>query len=188
MIYLVVGRQGSGKTLYMVYRAYQHYKEGLEVYSNIHLNFPYKKLDYNKIVNCEYKDAVIIIDEAQLLLSARRSMSKVSIAICDGFLSMARKNNLKIYLSTQYPFKVDIRIREEKDYIFFCERWAFLSNSWVKILSPDPMPFNVQIMIKLRIQDSFSQNMVEDWIFANPVYPLYDTKQVVKIEGLEGNK
>lgn len=188
MIYLVVGRQGSGKTLWMVYRAYKHYLEGLKVYSNIHLKFPYKKLDYNKIVNCEYKNAVIIIDEAQLLLSSRRSMSKVSISIVDGFISMARKNNLKIYLSTQFPFKVDIRIREEKDFMFMCERHAYIGNSWCKILNPDSLPYDVPVMIKIFIQDSFDHNTVEDCLHANPYYPLYDTSQVVRIENLEVKK
>jgi hypothetical protein len=103
-IHLILGYQGSGKTLYMVLKAYEYYKKGYKIYSNIHFKgIPYEEISLNKVVNCEYRNAVVFIDEIHLLLPSRNSMSKNSRKICDGFLSMVRKAKLEIFGSTQTP-------------------------------------------------------------------------------------
>ena len=52
MIHLVIGRQGSGKSLFLVFKAFECYKKGLTVYSNIHLTYkcnqPLVKIKYKK--------------------------------------------------------------------------------------------------------------------------------------------
>ena len=101
MIHLTLGNQGSGKTLYAVAQAYKAYKEGKTIYSNVKLNFPYKTLNYNDIINCNYSNAVLIIDEIHQLLPARNSLSKSSRKICDSFLSMVRKKGTVVPLSQQ---------------------------------------------------------------------------------------
>ena len=87
MISLVIGRQGSGKTLFLVKKAYDYYLEGKTIYSNIKLNFPFKPISLRDIIDCKLRNAVVILDEVHLLLSARNSLSRQNRLICDGFLS-----------------------------------------------------------------------------------------------------
>ena len=63
MIHLIEGRQGTGKTLYMVKKAQEFSNEGMTVYSNVHLNCKYKKLNYQDIVDCKLENGIVIIDE-----------------------------------------------------------------------------------------------------------------------------
>jgi len=51
MIHLVIGRQGSGKSLFLVFKAYECYKKGFTVYSNIHLTYKCNK----PLLNITYK-------------------------------------------------------------------------------------------------------------------------------------
>ena len=134
MIHLVIGKQGSGKTLFLVKKAYEYYKAGFTIYSNVHLNFPYKKLNYKDIINCKLDNGVVILDEVHLLLPARNSMSTRNREICDSFLSMVRKKKLIIYGTTQTERKVDIRFREEKDFFYMCRKFAFVKKKWEEVL------------------------------------------------------
>lgn len=186
MIHLVLGKQGSGKTLYLVLKAYEFYKKGFTVYSNVHLKFPYKKLNYNDIVNCKLEKAMVIIDEVHLLLSARNSMSRINREICDSFLSMVRKKGLEVYATTQTPRKVDVRFRDESDYIYRCTKYGFIGNKWIEILHNQDLPSSIMIMIKLSIEETYSNNCISSSFHANPLFKLYDTRQIIQITGLKG--
>lgn len=190
MMHLILGRQGSGKTLFLVYKAYQAYRHGKTVYSNVALNFPYKKLDYQEIVDCKLRNAVVIIDEVHQLLPARRSMSKVNIRICDGFLSMIRKAGLEVYGTTQTLRKVDIRFREEADYIYSCDKYAYMFNDngekkWVHITHNQNLGARIPIKIKMECVETFSDRMIKFQFLGNPLFKLYDTNQIIKIKGLD---
>lgn len=185
MIHLVLGKQGSGKTLYLVERAYDFYKRGLTVYSNVHLNFPYKQLDYNDIIECKLKDGVVILDEVHLLMSARNSMSKRSRVICDGFLSMVRKKNLTIYGSTQTPRKVDVRFREEADYIYQCSKFALQDNKFMTVLHNKNLDKGIPILIQMMVTEMFSGNTIDMKFIANHLFKLYDSNQIILIKGLK---
>ena len=182
MLHLVVGRQGSGKTLFLVKIAYDDYKKGKTIYSNVHLKFPYKKLNYNDIINCKLQNATVIIDEIHILLPSRNSMQVRSRKICDGFISMIRKKNLEVYGTTQFERKVDIRIRDEKDFYYICSKWSFLNNKWGEILHNQNMSKKIPTMIKLNIIEMFSYAELETSFIANPYYNMYDTNQVIQIE------
>lgn len=185
MIHLVIGKQGSGKTLLLVKEAFDKYKQGKTVYSNVHLKFPYKILDYNDIINCKLENGIVILDEIHLLLPARNAMSKTSREICDSFLSMVRKKNLEVYGSTQYERKVDIRFREEKDFFYLCEKYAFINKEWVKILHNQDLSKKIPIMIKVNCQEMFSGNILSNSFLANQLFNLYDSRQIIKIKGLK---
>ena len=185
MISLVIGRQGSGKTLFLVKMAYEYYKQGKTIYSNIKLNFPFKAIDYNDIVECRLKNAVVIIDEIHLLLSSRNSLSKISRLIVDGFLSMVRKMGLIIIASTQTERKVDIRFREEKDFLYACNKYAYINGVWQEVLIAENLPKEVPIMIHLDVREEFSMNWISMAFIGNPYFDLFDTTEVVKIKGLD---
>lgn len=184
MIHLVTGMQGSGKTLYLVKKAHEEYKKGKTIYSNVAFNFPYNQLDYNDIVECNLKNAVVILDEIHQLLPSRRSLSEININICDGFLSMVRKQGLEIYGSTQTQRKVDVRFREEADYIYLCEKWAFLKNNWAKVTESEDLNKDVPIIISVMICQSFSGSIIQTSFKGNEYFKLYDTKQIIKVKGI----
>jgi len=188
-MHVVVGRQGSGKTLLLVYKAYEGYLQGKTIYSNVHLNFPYKQLNYEDIIECRLKNAIVIIDEIHQLLPARFSASnKVSQKICDGFVSQLRKQDLELYGSTQFQRKVDIRIREEKDYFYICTRYVYLNGVWIEAKHTKEYAPSIPVLIKVEVQDQYSMDWIQYSMMANQVYGLYDKNQIIKVRGLEKYK
>lgn len=188
MITLIIGRQGSGKTLFLVKKAYEYYLEGKTIYSNIKLNFPFKQIDYDDIVNCRLKNSVVILDEIHLLLSARNSMSKMSRLICDGFLSMVRKMGLTILASTQTERKVDVRFREEKDFLIACNKYVYTNKKWTEVLHSQNLNKKIPIMICMDIREEFSMKWITMSFLGNKFFDLYDTTEVVKVKGLNDDE
>ena len=185
-IHLILGRQGSGKTLLMVKLAwdYYHRAKNAKIYTNFHLKFPYRHLHFKEIINCQLTDCKTFLDEVHLLLPARRSMKSTSVKICDRFLSMARKQNNEIYGSTQIARKVDVRFREEADYLYFCSKWAYINERWVEILHESMLRDDDLVMIKVEVEDTITGNMVRFAFNGNKYYDLYDTREIVDIEGM----
>lgn len=182
MIHIVLGAQGSGKTLYMVQVAYKAYQAGKQVYSNIALKFPYKQLTYDDIVDCKLRDCIIIIDEIHQLLPARNSISKESREIVDGFLSMVRKANVEVYGSTQTIRKIDVRLREELDYLYTCRKYFYLKGKWTEILHTVSADADTLCMISVKGLQVFNNTEISLCVYANPYYNLYDTYQIIKIK------
>jgi len=181
MIHLIIGRQGSGKTLFLVKKAYEYYKAGYTIYSNVHLNFPYQKLKYKDIIDCKLNNGMVILDEIHLLLPARRSMRTINQQICDSFLSMVRKKNLIVYGTTQTERKVDIRFREEKDFFYVCNKYAYVNKQWVEIMHNQNLSKSVPIMIKLTATEMFSGNSIDVSFIGNEYFKFYDTTQIIKV-------
>lgn len=185
MIHLITGMQGSGKTLFLVKKAYEFYLKGKKIYSNVALNFPYKPIDYNDIINCKYNNAVVIIDEAHRLLPSRRSLSSVNIEICDGFISQVRKQNLELFLSTQTQRKIDIRIREEADYIYLCEKWVFINKIWKQQAESSDLDKKIPVIISVTVCQTFSSEFLQFNFNGNDYYNLFDTKQIIQVKGIK---
>lgn len=185
MIHIILGKQGSGKTIYVVSCLYDAYLHGKTIYSNVHLKFPYKKLNYNDIIHCKLKNAVVFIDEVHQLLPARSSgINPVNRAICDSFLSMVRKMNLIIYVTSQTARKFDIRLWEEKDFVYMCKRFYFENNIWVEALHNQNLNPEIPILISCDIQEEISGNIINHNVIVNDFFKLYDTNQIIKIIGL----
>ena len=184
MIHLILGQQGSGKTLFLVMKAWEHFNQNKKIYSNVKLNFPFEQLDYKDVIECNLADGVVILDEIHLLLPARASMRKINREICDGFLSMVRKKNLEVFGTTQTMRKVDVRFREEADYIYSATRYAFNKGEWFEVMHNQNLSKDVPIMIKLVIQETFSNNVVEISFIGNKYFDLYDTSQIIKVKGI----
>lgn len=184
MIHLILGRQGSGKTLMLVKLALDLHKQGMKIRSNVHFGFTYKPLNYKDIIDCNLINCGVMIDEIHLLLSARRSLSNINVEVCDKFLSMARKQGTEIYGTTQTMRKVDIRFREEADYIYYCSKYAYYNGNWIEILHNYNLPKEVPLMIKADVHEVYSGNVVTTGFVANKYFDFYDTTQIIRIEGL----
>lgn len=185
MIHLIIGRQGSGKTLLLVWFAYQAYLRGRNIYANVHLHFKNNPLNYMDIIDCKLQNGAVLLDEIHQLLPARRSMSKRSIAICDNFLSMVRKQGLEVYGTTQTLRKVDVRFREEADYVYVCEKYILKGGSWVKWLHNENLPMSTKVMIKVQVTETWSNSRLIFNFLANPYFKMFDTNEIIKVTGLD---
>jgi GTPase SAR1 family protein len=185
MILLICGMQGSGKTLLSASMLKGYHEQGYKIYSNISLAFDYEPIDYMKIINCEYEHAVIYLDEIHLLLPSRRSMSKSSVKIVDGFLSMSSKKDLIIIGTTQTPNKVDLRIRDESSYNFLCTKYAW-DGVRFKQTSLDAYKLkDTPVIIDVMTIEVFTEKVSHTYLYANDYYDLYDRYEIVRITGLD---
>lgn len=121
MIVGFIGRMGSGKTLSMVKYAYEYYKLGYKIYSNIKLNFPYTEYTINELVDYANNDttfykSVVLCDEMHIMLDSRASGSKRN-RIITYFLLQTRKRDVKLFYTTQFFHQVDKRLRSNTDMI-----------------------------------------------------------------------
>lgn len=185
MIHLVIGRQGSGKTLFLVRQAWLTHLRNADVYSNVHLKFDYKQLDYKDIVDCKLSNCMTLLDEGHQLLPSRLALRKINREICDNFISMVRKQNNELYISTQFERKIDVRVRIEADYVYYCTKYAYSNDKWTEVLHSFPLHPSIPIMVKLEIEESYSGNIVETFFLANEYFDKFDTNQIVRIRGLE---
>lgn len=184
-IFLCCGKQGSGKTLFCASLLRDYHSQGKTVYSNIHLNFPYKKINYADIINCRLENAVVYLDEIQLILPARQAMKSSSVQICDSFLSMSSKKDLIVIGTTQFPAKVDIRFRTEADYNILCEKFVFENNKWVKTSKDAKQLKDAPVIIDVSIEQVYDGQINHVRLLANLFYDLYDRYEIVNIEGLD---
>jgi hypothetical protein len=187
-IHLIIGRQGSGKTLFLVKQAYAGYKKGKTIYSNIKLNFPFKLINLKEIAECSLINGLVIMDEGHLILPARNSMSKISRIVTDGFLSMHRKQNLEIYISTQTERKIDVRVRDETDFLYVCTKYAIYENDIKLVTHNQNLPDDVKIYVRLQILETISQTSLDDGFIGNKYFDKFNTKEIVKVIPLDDEK
>ena len=130
-LYIAVGRQGSGKTLFMIKLLIDNLKYKSKIFSNINLYNIDR--DYTKIslstreetitdlplmldmldndINV-FNDSIIFLDEIHKDLDSRDFMSKNSRKI-QGFFSQLRKRNCLVLATAQYFMLIDNRVRKQ---------------------------------------------------------------------------
>lgn len=152
------GVMGGGMTLSAVAAAYQESLNGKKIYSNIKLKFKYtplKKMDFEKAVN-----SVVLIDNADMMLDARRSAANLH-KLWAYFMAQARKRNMQILLTTQRLEYLDKRIRRMVDTRVVCSH-------------PKKDLFN-HISLDLR-----TLNRISHYFYGTPYYNLYNTLEMVR--------
>lgn len=130
-LYIAVGRQGSGKTLFMIKLLIDNLKYKSKIFSNINLyniDRDYTKislstredtitdvplmldmLDDDIIV---FNDSIIFLDEIHKDLDSRDFWSESSRKI-QGFFSQLRKRNCLVLATAQYFGLIDNRVRKQ---------------------------------------------------------------------------
>jgi len=113
----VFGSKGQGKTAIATYIAYETYKVKAKdvIVANYKLNFPYTKMDFERLE--EYKDALIIFDEAHLYIDCRTSMKKLNRLITYFVFEIRHLHSDLIFISQQRS--IDARIENATDAFFF---------------------------------------------------------------------
>ena len=130
-LYIAVGRQGSGKTLFMIKLLIDNLKYKSKIFSNINLYNIDR--DYTKIslstredtitdvplmldmldddINV-FNDSIILLDEIHKDLDSRDFWSESSRKI-QGFFSQLRKRNCLVLATAQYFMLIDNRVRKQ---------------------------------------------------------------------------
>jgi hypothetical protein len=99
---------------------------------------------------------------------------------------MIRKKNLIFYGTTQLILKIDNRVRDEADYIYRCEKYVYDGKRFIQCGGVVPKELsNAETLIKVSVVETFSKKIVDFTIKANEFYNMYDTNQIIKIEGLQ---
>lgn len=123
---LVIGPRGTGKNVFIV-NITRNTKRLL--YSNFKIDHPnYKHL---KLINLLAlpKHIELIMDEGYTMLESRTSMSSVNI-FCSYIAFQLRKTDTSIFVTAQQVGSIDIRYRQEWDYVVICERLDNGKSNW----------------------------------------------------------
>lgn len=123
MIILYVGPFGSGKTRGASGSTAQRWREGLQVYSNIHLAIPHKRVTEIDL-KTDISDCVLLLDEIHLVADSRRSGSNETLNWTYLF-TQTRKARCDVIGTTQDVSQVDVRFRNFIDLLIVCEAIAW---------------------------------------------------------------
>ena len=178
MIIGYVGTRGRGKTLSAVREAYEHYKQGYEVYSNVKLSKKYFK-KYNLITlkdiidwvkgDVQFKKAIFILDEVHIYIDSRSGMSKKNV-ILSYFVLQTRKRNVRVLYTTQFLDQVDKRLRQPTEVLIDCQNYdtglRYDTN-------------NTEIKQRNKVYHRETGRSFLDCFTANPFFEYYDTNEIV---------
>lgn len=188
MIIMYIGTVGSGKTLSAVYECWKYYKRGYQIYANIRLSFPHRegakepilltKRVFDMLVKEKtgLQNAILLIDEVHIWLDSRSSMQKKNKAITY-FILQTRKKSVRLLVTTQHAGQTDKRLRDTTDILVNCKN---LSNQ-TSNRSEEDKNRPIYIMQESVFQWKEMQPR-RSIILANPMFPLYDTSEIVGFE------
>lgn len=176
MIVGIVGKIGSGKTLFMTFlmKKYKEYDSQKKIYSNYKTKISdiitfdvIKKYaeDNNPLKNC-----VLGIDEIQTFLDCRNSLKNT---ISSYFILQTRKRNVFLLYTTQQFFNVDKRLRNNTDYLFSVKKITHRENK-------------NKFIIRVEIIKNLGGDCLEEtnrvFYLKNPekYFNLYDTYEIIK--------
>jgi len=118
MLIVVLGKRGSGKTLWMCIQALRSKRT---VLSNFKIKSPnYKQLKIVDLLNLP-DDIEVMLDEAYAWIDARVSGSVIN-RYMSYIVLQSRKRTINIFMSAQMFRSLDVRIRQQVDLLIKCER------------------------------------------------------------------
>ena len=149
----------------MVLEAYRYHTRGFKIYANLALSFPYELYDAQMIESFAsdqnpLKNAVVLVDEAHVLLDSRSSFTKRN-KIISYFILQTRKRNVHLLYTTQSFHQIEKRLRDQSDYLVEC--------SYDK----------EHDYIRHRIEETSSGKVMKHMIDATPIFDLYDTNAII---------
>lgn len=172
MIIGIIGRMGTGKTLSAVRYAYNYYKQGYTVYSNIKLNFPHNYVGLQDLIDMTnnqlvLEKTVMLIDEIGFYIDSRNSQSKRNRLI-SLWIVMTRKLKTNLIYTSQYLHQVDKRLRSNTDVIIKCNSKDYKGEK-----------YTMNLIMTMR---EFGVSMKRDVYRSRDYYGLYNTYELIKIE------
>jgi hypothetical protein len=166
----LIGRRGSGKTLFMTKLAEEYASDGFTIYANYHLTkTPYRPLSFKQLAELpDYLyDAVVLLDEIQIGADSYE-IFKPSTKQITKFATQLRKRRITLFYATQ-DFKMAAkRLRGQTDYIIKFERTSIDGVA------------NLQVFdMGLPILDQCIKTFIFD---GRPYFDHYDTDEIITFE------
>lgn len=119
MLWHFYGLQGGGKSWGVVVFAEDfHIKDNLKVFANFKIKFG-ELIDMEKLLNFQYSDCVIILDEAYGIADSH-SHTKSNDLISTVILQ-SRKRRVEVFFATQNEGDLYKRVREQAERKVFCQ-------------------------------------------------------------------
>ena len=175
--YLAIGKQGSGKTLFITKILVDNFKDQ-KVYSNYTLyNIPYQKITLSNRLKGDdilymvdvlndnpdmFHNSIILIDEIHLDLNSLDFMRKNN-RILQVFFSQLRKRNILLLATSQYILNVDIRIRRQCKNVF---DMCHISGNVFQVITSD-------------IDGYYTSEISRIFIDLHEYYHYYDTNEII---------
>jgi hypothetical protein len=114
-----MGKMGSGKTLgQTILAAYASNVLKLPLYANYGLKIPFIPVKTTTDL-WNAKQGILALDELHLTMDSRLWTNNVSLS---HFITQSRKKELLVIYTTQHIGQVDLRIRQNTDFLIYCER------------------------------------------------------------------
>jgi hypothetical protein len=169
MIILYKGRRGCGKTLSLVRDAFDFFKKGWNVLTNIKLSFG-RLVDSEFILNLSrdsnLSDTCLVVDEIEVFFDSR-SWNRESQKKFSYFLQQIRKRNIVILCTCQYTNLVDLRLRQQID-VVACPDFK-KDNPFCKVVYIDVTS----------LESSPSPTSLIEVFDSRLYFPMYDTFEMV---------
>lgn len=167
---LVVGRMGSGKSLWIMTRVYRHLKHGGTVASNFHVENPHER---GEVIQFHGWDelarlpagVLVVLDEVHLYAPSRQGYRLPEVAAW--YMSMARKLGHEVMLATQHERRVTSSLLLQVHEIVRMQSWP---GRWhrARVYDPDSM-------------GKGNKPIYVAWLRrANKVTALFDTFELIK--------
>lgn len=110
--------QRRGKTLAAVVLAFDSWRDGRDIFSNIKLGFPHAPLEFDELVladgKSKYRGGHIFVDELNFFYDCRKSMSKDNRRF-GAFLLQQKKQGCHLTGTTHSVDYLDLRFRQNYD-------------------------------------------------------------------------
>lgn len=164
-IMVTVGPMGSGKTTVITAMGVLAQQlDKVKLFSNYALsNIEYTYFhptEFADLMNSEeLNNAVILLDEAYLLMDSRSSGARIN-RLFSAFIYQARKRSVDVYIATHHPDHIDKRIRRAMNF-----RWRPRYNKSTNI-------------IKVFSKDVQVGHMSTFQIYAPTFWPYFDTNEL----------
>ena len=169
--YLIIGPQGSGKTLLSVALTFELAKifPDKKIFSNTELfNIEYEKYNFDDLLNNikynnnYYDNSIILFDEIHIFLNSLDYYKKQN-RLVQGFFSQLRKRKIFLLGTAQYILNVDVRIRRQAKRVFE----IFKRNNHI---------YEVNIHL---IDGYFTQHIDTVYLKLDKYYNKYDTYEII---------
>lgn len=83
------------------------------------------------------------------------------------------------------PRQLDVRVRENSDYNYFCQKYIYTHSGLVLAEQTKEYSENVPIIIKVEMLQVGTDKFRNMYFKANNIYKYYDTEEVIKIQEMK---
>lgn len=197
MIWGTGGNLSGGKTAFLNYLAKEYLDLGYRIVSNIKLSIPHTYISNSdfvdiiqialtqeentqKIIEDNFSNSFLLLDEINNLLSSRRSNSNLNAQIVQ-FVMMAGKIDCNIGYSFQvFSSQVDKQLREVTNILALCKRVKASDHSSM-FFEPRIVSYPILIKIKLWI-DTGDKILTKNFILdPSDIFTQYNTRKILML-------